>query len=272
MWVMREPEIQIVGDRVTLRQGSQPLVAATLPDVLRELARSSERTPSCGILPRDVRLWCERGDATAVVVEVPPHARTVRWLVDGSRAAYGRGARYAQYFLAFPYVELLLVFRRGGLTGLQQLYYRRAPLGADGELLLPNLYNVAQGYGQRCWVCLANLRDLSGESWPDKVYAVTDHVFAAAFNRSSDVHEGNSYWTAMRDVDPRVASLDAWQEATRQNPRFAIEVPWKAAGTTVTAELSAMLDRVVAPLAVSTATDLAGVVTRAGACRREGRS
>src|SRR3989304_5252021 len=122
---MPDPEIHIVGDRVVLRQGSQTLVAAPLPEVVREIARSAERATSCGILPKDAALWLERGDATAVVIEVPPHARNVRWLVDGSRADYGPDAHYAQYFIAIPYVEILLVFRRGALTGLQQLYYRR---------------------------------------------------------------------------------------------------------------------------------------------------
>ncbi len=269
---MTDPEIHIAGDRVVLRQGSQTLITAPLPDVMREIARSTERTPSCGILPKDVRLWLDRGDATAVVIEVPPHARSVRWLVDGSRADYGPHARYAQYFIAFPYVEILLVFRRGVLTGFQQLYYRRAPLGEDEELLLPNLYNVARGYGQRCWVCLVNLRDVSRLSWPDKVRAVVDHIFTTGWNRSSEVHEFNSYFSSTCDIDPRVASLDAWQEATQRNPRFALEVAWKRAGTTVTAEITKMLDQVVPPLAVRSAADLTGVVTRAGASRRGGRS
>ncbi|MFQ5668116.1 MAG: hypothetical protein ACE5I7_17010 [Candidatus Binatia bacterium] len=269
---MPDPEIHIVAERVTLRQGSRTLVAAPLPAVMQELVRSTQRGPSCGILPRDVRLWYERGDATAMVVEVPPHARSVRWLVEGSRAAFGRGARYTQYFIAFPYVELLLVFRRGALTGFQQLYYRRAPLGEDEELLLPNLYNVAQGYGQRCWVCLANMRDVSRLSWSNKVGAIVDHVFTAGWNRSSEVHEGNSYFSSTRGLDARVATLEAWQAATRCDQRFALEVPWKPAGTTATAELTAMLDEVVPRLAVRTATDLAGAVTRAGAGPRKARS
>jgi hypothetical protein len=269
--VSREPEIQIVGDRVTVRQGSGTLVTAGLSDVVRELTGSAQRVPSSGILPRDVRLWYERGDATAVVIEVPPHARTVRWLAGNSRAHYGPRARYEEYFLAFPYVELLVVFRGGALTGLQQLYYRRAPLGVDEDLLLPNLYNTANGYGQQCWVCLVSLDDVGPLPWTDKIHAVVDHVFTTAWNRSSEVHEGNSYWATMRNIDSRVATPEAWQEATRQNPRFALDVSWKSAGTTASAELTAMLDRVVEPLVVSTATDLVGIVTRAGAHRRGGR-
>jgi hypothetical protein len=262
--VTRQPEIQIADDRVVVRQGGQTLITARLSDVVQELTRCAQRAPSCGVLPRDIRVWCERGDAVGVVIEVPPHARTVRWLTDASRAAFGPRAQYQQYFISFPYVELLIVFRRGALTGLQQLYYRREPLDAGEDLLLPNLYNVAQGYGQRCWVCLANLADVSGLSWADKIRAVVDHVFTASFNRSSEMHEGNSYFGTTCGIDPRVASLDAWQEATRENPRFALDVQWRTAGTTMSAELAMMLDRTVEPLAVRSTTDLAGVITRAG--------
>ena len=244
---MSEAEIEIVGESVTLRQGGKTSVAAALADVVREIAGAVEHPPSCGILPKGVRVWRERGDAVAVAVEVEPHARSARWLADGSRAHYGYRARYEWRFLAFPYVVLLLVFRRCGLTGWQQLYYRRQPLEAGEDLLLPNLFNVARGYGQRCWVCLVNLRDLSRLSWAAKIGAVVDHVFCAAFNRSSEVNEGNSYWSAMRTIDPRVASTEAWEQATRENPRFPLEVAWQPAGTTVSAELGAMLDNVVAP-------------------------
>lgn len=266
----REPEIAITADRVTVRHGGETLSTAGLREVVAELIRSSPRAASCGILPRDVRMWVERGDVTGVVVEVPPHARTVRWLAEGSEEDFGRGARYTKYFLAFPYVELLLVFRRGGLTGFQQLYYRRAPLGREEGLLLPNTYNVANAYQQRCWVCLLNLRDVSPLSWPDKISAIVDHVFTSAWNRSSEHHEGHSY-ANMHDIDPRVSSPQAWDAASRQNPRFALEVEWKPAGTTATAELTAMMDHVVAPLTVSTATDLAGIVTRAQAPQRRVR-
>lgn len=264
----REVEIQIVADRVTVRQGSETLVSAGLGEVVAQIVRRAHRAPSCGILPRDVRAWCERGDVTGVAVEIPPHARTVRWLEEGSKRDCGPGARYGRYFLSFPYVVLLLVFRAGALTGFQQLYYRRAPLGADEELLLPNLYNVAQGYGQRCWVCLASLGDMSGLPWPAKLHAIADHVFTSGWNRSSEVHEGNSYWGAMREIDPRVASPTAWQEASRQNARFALEVAWRPAGTTASKEVAAMMDRVLLPSALGTATELAGLVTGAQAPRR----
>jgi hypothetical protein len=263
------PELRIRGDRVSVRQGRKVLVEAPLGGFVERIARGSDRNVEPDVLPRGTRLWWRRGDAVAVAVEVGPQARTVRWLADDSEAPFGRGARYRDAFLSFPYIVLLLVFRDGSLTGLQQLYYRTDSLDAGEELLLPNLYNVAEGYGQRCWLCLAKLGDLSElPSWSSKIAAVGDHVFSAAFNQSSERHEGNSYWGAMKTLDPRVKSVEAWEAATRENAWVALDVKWKPAGVTASAELRSMLDRAVAPASLENATDLAGLVAGAGRKQR----
>ena len=167
---------------------------------------------------------------------------------------------------------MLLVFRGGLLTGLQQLYYRREPLDSTQasrqELLLPNLLNVAEGYGQRCWVCLQNLEIKPSAPWATKIDAIIDHVFSAAFNRSSEVHEGNSYWGAMKSLDPRLESIEAWEQASKENPLFVLDVPWKAADTTVGAELQSMLDQVLSLPSLETATELAGLITRVSKRRK----
>lgn len=261
-------EIRIVQDRVEVRQGREKLAAVPLEGFLSQIVQASDRSADCEILPRCVRVWRERGDATAVVLEVPRHARTVRWVASGEGRPFGPKARYETRFLAFPYIILLLVFRRGQLTGFQQLYYRRKPLDSSAasqqELLLPNLLNVAKGYGQRCWVCLQNLEIRASQPWSKKIDAIIDHVFNAAFNRSSEVHEGNSYWGSIGRVDPRLESVEAWERASKQNPLFVLDVPWTSAGTTVGAELQSMLDQVLSVPSLGTATELAGLITRIG--------
>lgn len=266
-----DPELRISGEEVAVKLRRRTLARAPLADFVKSIARASIAWPDL-ILPSGVRIYRPRGDCVGVAVEVPPQARSVRWIADDSRAHYGRGARYRECFLAFPYVVLLMVLREGQPSGWQQLYYRRAPLESsdDQDLLLPNMTNVAQAYCQRAWVCLQHLPRSRNPNVASTIRSVVDHVFNAAFNRSADVHEGNSYWAAMRDVDPRVASLEAWEAATRENRWFALEVPWKSAGVTASTELASMLDRVERPLCASpTAKQLAGLVTRAAAMRRK---
>jgi hypothetical protein len=261
--VSTEPEIQIADGRAAVRHGDKTLAEAPLGSFVRQIADASDRRPSLGILPARVRYCCERRNATAVVIEVEPQARTVNWLAEGSKTPYGRGAQYQRHFLSFPYIVLLVVFRGGALTGYQQLYYRNAPLGEDEALMLPNLYNVAQGHGQRCWLCLQFLPDLSELPWPKKIDAIVDHVFSAAYNQSSEQHEGNSYWSAAKAVDPRVATLEAWEQATRESHRFALEVPWEPAGESATGVLMGMLDRVVSPFNPCKAADLSTLIALA---------
>ena len=252
-------EVRLVRDRVLVQERGRTVREMTLEALISVLAGAVDRPPNA-LVPGGVRLWCQRRDAVACAIEVPPHARSVRWLSPRSRVPFGPGAHYERRYLAFPYVVVLVVLRGGELTGLQQLYYRRAPLEQGEDLLLPNLPNVAEGYGMRCWLCLNQLGAIAPLPWAKKVEAIGEHVFAAAFNRSSEVHEGNSYWGSKTAVEARVATLEAWETASRENGWFALDVPWRPAGTTVSAELRRMLDAVVAPLDVRTATDVVGLI------------
>ncbi len=256
-----EPEIRITGTKVRVLQGKTKLADLQLERFIEAVAGQSELASRFEIRPQYARIWEVRREAVAAAFELPPHARTVRWIADDSKAPYGPKARYQNYYVSFPYVVLLVVFRGGGLTGQQQLYYRTESLDAGEELLLPNLYNVAEGYGQRCWVCLEQLNDLSELAWPEKVSRITDHVFSAAFNRSSEEHEGNSYWTRQQSVDPRVASMTEWQEASREDRRMGLSVPWQAADTTASAELSRMLDSVLRRKQIQSSAELASLLS-----------
>jgi hypothetical protein len=257
------PEIRIAGEHVLVEQGRRRLQQAPLGRFLDALLGAAGQGAR-RVLPRGTRMVLERRDAVALAVEVAPGARRVRWLADDSRAPFGRGARYVERCLSFPWLILLVVLRRGELTGLQQLYYRNESLDAGEELRLPNLYNVAEGHGLRCWLCLQHASPVAGLPFARKLEGVVEHLLFAAFNRSAELHEGNSYWGRLA-CDPRVATLDAWEAATRENALFALEVPWQPAGTTLAVELEAMLDRVAAPLLARRAEDLCGLVTGAAA-------
>lgn len=262
---MSEREVSIKGRAVHVRAGRRTVACAPLASFVKSLAGAWGHRSE--LLPAGTRLVIERRDALGLAVELLPQARTVRWIEDGSRAPFGKGALYRERFLSFPYMIVLLVLRGGALTGVQQLFYRTAPLErASDPLLLPNLPNVARAYGLRCWLCLAGMSPPPAAGVAATVRAVLDHLFSASFNRSSDVHEFHSYWAEMRVVDPRVASLDAWEQATRDNRLFAGHVRWRAAGTTIGGELEAMLDRVVAPFSPgSSAEDVEALVHQAGA-------
>ena len=263
------PQIRIAGDEVVVHQGRKKLATALLSQVMEFIEGARVGREEFTVRPRGARIVATRRNAVAMALEISPHARRVRWLADDSKAPFGRRAKYSEYFVCFPFVVLLLVFRDGSLTGQQQLYYRNQSLDTGDDLLLPNLYNVAEGYGQRCWVCLQHVPDVGEMEWNVKIATIVDHIFGAAFNRSSEEHEGNSYWSAHTAVDPRVASMEAWQEATRADRRVALSLPWKPAGTTAAQELRNMLDEVERLRRIATATDLAGIVSAARGSARQ---
>jgi hypothetical protein len=197
------------------------------------------------LVPPGVRLLIERGSTAALVIEMPPAPRAVRWIADDSPADCGPEATMREYRLAFPWTVLIVVLSGGELTQVQQAFYRTKPLaGLDDELCYTNLLNVARGYDLESWVCLVNLMSrLGGLDWGRRVRAITEHFWHAAFTRSSEVHEGNSWWSAGA-VDPRLTSPEAWAAATAADPYFVLGVPWRKAPQRLGATVAAMLDRV----------------------------
>jgi hypothetical protein len=191
----------------------------------------------------------EGGRVVGVVVEMPPEARCVKWIADSSPEDYGPDARYESRRLSFPWVVLVVVFAAGELSGQQQAFFRTAPLASlDDELGFTCLLNCANAPaygGQESWVCLANLtRRLGRLPWPERVKTVTAHFWQAAFNRSSEVHEGNSHWADAGTLDPRLASAATWEAATHDDPYFTLGIRWRRAPHTLGATLARMLDHV----------------------------
>jgi hypothetical protein len=70
-------------------------------------------------------------------------------------------------------------------------------------------------------------------SWNEKVREIRRHLWGAGFNRSSEVHEGMSYWTKMRSIDRRFETLEKWEQASQEDAFFPLGIAWKPAGRTV---------------------------------------
>jgi hypothetical protein len=252
------PHIEVVGEKVVYKQGGREVMAVPVADFIKAVTEQSDQRSLPEAIPEGVRFIHRRGDAAVVVIEEKPQLRTVRWLADNSQAPYGQKAAYRTARLAFPFVVIIVALRNGGLTGYQQCFYRTTPLQRLSDpLLYPNLYNVANGYGQICWLCLANLKkNLTPLSWEEKIREIRNHVWGAGFNQSSEMHEGMSYWQTMRGIDRRVAGLSAWEEASKQDPFFTLQVKWLPAGKSVGEVAEQMLSAIVPPRRLTSALEL----------------
>jgi len=110
--------------------------------------------------------------------------------------------------------------------------------------------------------------DLGALPWVEKVQQIRGHFWQAGFNSSCEV----SYWNTMRDVDARVASIAAWEEATERDRFFPLGVAWRASGVTVGAVMDETLRALAPPGPPGNARELVPLVTEHARPVRRGRS
>jgi len=246
-----DERIEIVGEKARLmreeRAGQRaPLRQVALRDFLAGIASSLDITQrnTTIFLPSGTRYVKVRGASTGLVVEWPPGIRRVTW----SPAKVEQGEGYTSHWLAFPYVIhvcLLSVLEgdeayRGGLEEMR-VYYRNAPLRSpDDVLAIPNLFNVQvdPALASNCRACLrGHPKDLQSLPPAEQVEVLVNFFWESGFNL--DV-ESNGFERA-RSLDPRIASLEAWEEASRADPLFPLRITWEPAGCT----LRQVLDRLI---------------------------
>ena len=95
----------------------------------------------------------------------------------------------------------------------------------------------------------------------DGLEAVRYCLLETSFNLSSEHHEGNSWFGVSRNKIPQVASVEKWEQKTKQDPLFATEVPWLPTGHTVQSFADRTFNRLgSANTQIKTADDLARII------------
>lgn len=186
------------------------------------------------IIPDGVKYVEKRHGFNLIIVEQMAKPRGVFVIADDSPQPYGSKVKSVRRWLSFPYVYMLILFHREFLTDFVQVFYRTAPLKTlNDSLLLCNLPNVSKMGPVPFWFCTQYIGDLRSFIWPDKIKLIIDHLWKTGFNWSSDHHEGLSQFTAMKELDKRIASFKNWEKATKVDPNFTLKIKWKSADLTV---------------------------------------
>lgn len=252
-------EVRLYLDDVEARRLDRRVAVDHFVDEIARLAREvrGERTP---LLAPGVLYFEQRGPKTVVVVQQPPQVRRVRWIADPDSTTAAE--EYRERALAFPYVVIVLSFDGASLDGRGQLYYRAEPLNSlEDELLQPNLLNVTQGNDTpHCWLCLGRL-EMGSLSWSDRIARSLEFLWQSGFNYDFEVPRGSCF-TRARDLDPRIATVEAWERTSREHPLFPLEIPWPATGVTLAGAVAASLQGATRLTLPRSGQDLADLLYR----------
>ena len=274
--MLSKHSIELSDGLVKLMRGSICRKTVKLDDLVKQIAGTADRPPPFpGVIPRTVR-WVEpRNEFLCVVTEMDPGPRTLRWIGDESPADYGATVTYNLPRLSLPFIIVPLLFQGPRLVDAR-LFYRTRPMKGmpeQNDLLRPNLLNVSDvpgAHGKQTWFCIQYL-DVTSRNWYDKVAGVGDDVAFGVYNRSSEHHEGHSYYSdsVKEPCDPRVANVNIWAETTKEEPYFTLALPWPSAKKTVRDVVSEMLDRACKPRTFKSQADLIALAALCPAVKPE---
>jgi hypothetical protein len=209
----------VPGKNGGLRKIERQVKVADLIERLTQ-EKDTERIVETPILPSGTKFYQKIGETEVVIVEQPPQVRTI--LVSEDR----------KFALAFPYIIYLIYLAEGGIPDYKsRMFYRNSPLETfNDKLFLSNLTHVnmnkrhEEGIGSIC--LYANFVN-SSEDLTTKVNRKLQGYWETKFDYMND--GGGSYFDGFmkaKEVDPRIANLDAWQTASRLDPLFVLEIPW----------------------------------------------
>lgn len=212
---------------------------------------TARRMDTAGVvLPDGIKAVLTEGAVTIWVYECPPCVQRFLWIARDSPRPFGPGTKYRKVRLALPYLIVLVVFAADGsgnlqLTGANECFFRVEPLKTLDDLLFyPALLNCSRFQPQEgrplSWICTQKLRPTPGLADPDRSKRLTAHFEAlrhclleTGFNFSSEHHEGSSWYTESKKIDPRISTVEAWEAASAQDSLFVLEVPWLPTNHTV---------------------------------------
>jgi hypothetical protein len=238
--------IHIEGSEAIAKSPEGQTAKLSLEALLARIA--PPRMDTCGVLlPDGIKMILSEGAHTIWVYECPPRVHNFRWIAGDSPTPFGKGTKYRSVRIALPYLVVLTVFGPGPsgqlqLTSANECFFRNTPLkDAADELYFPALLNcskfVPEDGHPLAWVCTQHLNfaALLRETEQPKRLAASFNalrhcLLETAFNLSSENHEGSSWFTASRGVDPRISTVEAWQAASEKDTLFVLDVPWLSTG------------------------------------------
>jgi hypothetical protein len=235
--------VTIQGKEAVARSPEGQTAKMKLDALLEHLSPPRMKTGGM-VIPRGVEWMDTRGPMTIWAHVTPPRVYNFQWVAPDSPVRFGSGAKYRPVQLALPYLVVMAVFEDGVLSGVNECFFRVAPLDDEtDELLYPALLNCSRfeppDGKPLSWICTAKLDTGPVRRCRDPkkrmrvgLKALLHCLLDAGFNYSSDDHEFSSWFTESTRVDPRVKTVEDWEQASK-DPLFVLDVPWLKTGKSV---------------------------------------
>jgi hypothetical protein len=254
-----KPRVAIEGAEAVATSPEGESARLSLDQLLSKIGPQSHGTGDV-ILPDGVKAVIGNGATTLWVHETPPGLHRLVWIAADSPVPFGKGAIYRNVTLSLPYLIIFCIFEPGPggmpvLSHANECFFRNAPLKSfDDELHYPALLNCSKFARQAnrplSWICTQYLtpdafRPIANpaERFQKGFNALKHCLLETGFNYSSEEHEASSWFTESRTIDPRVNTVEAWEEASAKDPLFALEVPWLPTQHTVRQAAQRVLQR-----------------------------
>lgn len=234
------------------------------------------------VWPDGVKAVVSYGKHVMLVHQTPPSIHSLRWIDKSSEIRHGPGTKYRQVRIALPYLIVLAGFVLAGHGQLRigdrnECFFRTEPLRSLSDpLFYPALLNCSKFKDPQAkplsWICTQFLertalpRDAGiSEQIRTGLTDLMHCMVESGFNESSEEHELSSWFTESKAIDPRLSTIERWEEATRKDPMFVLDVPWipvdKSVGEVVNRSLK---NQTIVPVTPPNARTMARLITRYG--------
>lgn len=185
------------------------------------------------LMPDYTRIYYRKGTVEVLVQEWPPQIRLTKFKASLVLRENSQGhvdpdmlGRTYNFSLAFPYVIFIFKFRDGKFEQVRCTFCDRPLKRLEEKPLRPYLSNL----DSNLQVCLGRSFD-HGRLEPGNIIQQAAYI-TSYFWQSVYTDEWSSHYWANKghfqeNHDQRMSSLQAWQDASAENPLFVVEdVNW----------------------------------------------
>lgn len=184
------------------------------------------------LMPDNTRIYYRKGETEVLLQEFAPQIRLMRFMGslakrEDSEAECSEGTSedVYSYSLALPYVVFIFKFQGGMFQDVKCAFSDRPLKRLEEKPLRPYFSNI----DNTLKVCLGrdfDKKDLEKDNLTQQAAFVLSHFWQSVFKDEWSQH----YWNCKSHFKTNyenLASLEAWEKASLDNPLFVIEdAPW----------------------------------------------